>query len=83
MLLHLQAKFAGIFRHIGEDVAGIVPSLKILPGGGRGDVRRPGSLENAGRKGSGFDFRDTPVQHIVLDIDNDDIVLDIDNDEEA
>ena len=37
--------------------------------GGRGFVRCPGSLENAGGKGSGFDSRrGASVQHILLDI---------------
>ena len=47
------------------------PNLKILPGG-RGIVRRPGSAENAGGKGPGFDSRRGALgQDILLDIDDD------------
>ena len=43
-------------------------SLYILPGG-RGVVRRPGCLENTGKKGLGFDSRrGVSVQHILFDI---------------
>ena len=59
LFLHL-GQFSGIFRHV-----------KILRGG-RGVVRRPGSPENIGGKGPGFDSRrGEPAQHILLDVDDD------------
>ena len=55
------------FRHIGETFV----EPKILPGG-TGVVRHPGFRENIGGKGPAFDSRrGAPVQHILLDIDDD------------
>ena len=56
------------FRHIGETFV----EPKILPGG-TGVVRHPGFRENIGEKGPAFDSRrSAPVQHILLDIDDED-----------
>ena len=55
--------FSGIFWHIVETFAGIVPASGV--------VRRPGSPENAGGKGPQFDScRGAPVQHIMLHDDD-------------
>ena len=67
MFLYLK-QFSGDFRHVGEIFPGIVPASKFCL---VGVARFAGSPENGKGKGPGFDSRrGAPVQHSLLDIDD-------------